>query len=57
MARVRRPSSSGFGLGLAFVAAVIRSHDGTVKAENRSGGGARVVVELPALVLEHAATA
>ena len=53
----RGPSSSGFGLGLAFVAAVIRSHDGSVKAENRSGGGARIVVELPALVLEHAAMA
>jgi signal transduction histidine kinase len=44
---VRGPNSTGHGLGLAFVAAVVRSHNGTVAATNRSSGGASVVIELP----------
>ena len=43
------PASSGRGLGLAFVAAVIRSHEGTVSAHNRQQGGACIEVELPVL--------
>ena len=45
------PKSQGYGLGLAFVSAVIRSHDGTVVASNRPNGGACIIVELP---LQHA---
>lgn len=45
---VKGKSSSGHGLGLAFVDAVIRAHGGTVSASNRPEGGARLVVELPA---------
>ncbi len=43
------PTSSGRGLGLAFVAAVIHSHGGTVSASNREEGGARIAMELPLL--------
>lgn len=41
------PASSGFGLGLAFVSAVVRSHDGSASAENRPDGGAKITIELP----------
>ena len=41
------PLSKGYGLGLAFVAAVARSHDGSVTALNRTEGGARITVEFP----------
>ena len=41
------PKSQGYGLGLAFVSAVIRSHEGTVLARNREGGGACIRFELP----------
>jgi signal transduction histidine kinase len=45
--RVKGTQSNGHGLGLAFVDAVVRAHGGTVKACNREGGGARIVVMLP----------
>ncbi len=45
------PQSAGYGLGLAFVAAVVRSHDGSVTAGNRPDGGAYIALELP---LQHA---
>src|SRR5262245_9248878 len=38
----------GAGLGLAIVAAVAQAHGGSVRAENLPGGGASVVVSLPA---------
>ena len=41
------PQSQGYGLGLAFVSAVIRSHDGTVSACNREPGGACISFDLP----------
>lgn len=44
---IKGPHSQGYGLGLAFVSAVVRSHDGTVIASNRSSGGACIVMELP----------
>ena len=37
----------GLGLGLYIAKQVIEQHDGSIRAESRSGGGARVVVELP----------
>jgi signal transduction histidine kinase len=45
--RVKGRESSGHGLGLAFVEAVVRAHGGTVAASNRTEGGARLVITLP----------
>jgi signal transduction histidine kinase len=45
--RVKGRGSSGHGLGLAFVEAVVRAHGGTVTASNRPEGGARLVITLP----------
>lgn len=44
---VKGEASDGHGLGLAFVSAVALVHGGRAFAENRSGGGAHIVVELP----------
>lgn len=50
--RVKGKSSTGHGLGLAFVDAVMRTHSGTVDATNRENGGARITVALPLPRLE-----
>ncbi|MCG8922543.1 cell wall metabolism sensor histidine kinase WalK [Lentzea sp. CC55] len=46
-----RSADSGSGLGLALVAEHVRRHHGRVWVEDRPGGGARFVVELPEAVL------
>ncbi|HSL64196.1 MAG TPA: sensor histidine kinase, partial [Gaiellaceae bacterium] len=38
----------GAGLGLALVDAIVRAHGGSAVARNRGGGGAEVVLALPA---------
>jgi two-component system sensor histidine kinase MtrB len=38
----------GIGLGLAIVASHVQWHGGTIRVEDRPGGGARFIVELPA---------
>ena len=38
----------GVGLGLAICRAIVEAHLGTIRAENREGGGARFVFTLPA---------
>ncbi|GAA0948880.1 HAMP domain-containing sensor histidine kinase [Pseudonocardia zijingensis] len=43
----QRGQDGGSGLGLALVAQHVRAHHGTVRIEDRPGGGARFVVELP----------
>jgi two-component system sensor histidine kinase MtrB len=43
----REATDSGAGLGLALVAQHVRGHDGHAWVEERPGGGARFVVELP----------
>lgn len=45
--RVKGKDSSGHGLGLAFVDAVVRAHGGTVTATNREARGARIELTLP----------
>jgi two-component system sensor histidine kinase MtrB len=42
-----RTRTEGSGLGLAITAENVRVHGGTVRAANRSGGGAVFTVELP----------
>lgn len=44
---VRDPADGGAGLGLALVAEHVRHHDGHAWVEDRPGGGARFVIELP----------
>jgi len=39
--------SKGTGLGLAIVKKLVEEHGGTVSAENRESGGARITVRLP----------
>ncbi|MEJ1930031.1 ATP-binding protein [Nostoc sp. NIES-2111] len=43
----RDRESGGFGLGLAIAHAAIRSHAGTISAENRLEGGLTVEIHLP----------
>lgn len=45
--RIKGKHSSGHGLGLAFVDAVVRAHGGSVTASNRESGGAQIVISLP----------
>jgi signal transduction histidine kinase len=44
---VKGSDSRGYGLGLAFVQAVAGAHGGSVRAENRENGGARLTILLP----------
>jgi signal transduction histidine kinase len=45
--------TGGAGLGLAIVRGIARAHGGDATAENRTGGGARLTLTLPAAA-EHA---
>jgi signal transduction histidine kinase len=45
--RIKGKNSSGHGLGLAFVDAVVRAHGGTVVASNAENGGAQISIVLP----------
>ncbi len=51
--RVKGAGSSGHGLGLAFVEAVVRAHGGVVTASNRPEGGARLTISLPCAFEHH----
>ncbi len=46
--RGERSQGVGAGLGLAICRAIVEAHGGTIVAENREGGGARLRVQLPA---------
>src|SRR5262249_2322421 len=43
----RARASGGAGLGLAIAQGLVHAHGGTIWAENRSSGGARVAFTLP----------
>jgi signal transduction histidine kinase len=43
----RARSGGGTGLGLAIVAEVVAAHGGTVKIDDRTGGGTTIIVTLP----------
>jgi len=47
----QRPKGAAFGgnsgLGLSIARQIVISHEGRIYAENRDGGGARLIVELP----------
>lgn len=42
-----RSGSGGTGLGLNLCARIAREHGGTLSAENKTGGGARLILRLP----------
>jgi two-component system NtrC family sensor kinase len=42
-----KPSGVGTGLGLSIVYGIVHQHGGEISFENRTGGGARFLVELP----------
>ncbi|MEU3001602.1 HAMP domain-containing sensor histidine kinase [Streptomyces sp. NPDC006995] len=42
-------AATGIGLGLALVREIAQAHDGTARVEEAAGGGARFVIDLPAL--------
>jgi signal transduction histidine kinase len=52
LGRVKGRTSTGHGLGLAFVDAVVQAHGGTVEVINREVRGARIAVGLPLLPKE-----
>jgi signal transduction histidine kinase len=51
--RTRASGGGGAGLGLAISQGLVEAHGGTIWAENRAGGGARVTFTLP--LARHAA--
>lgn len=44
---VREVAGGGSGLGLAIARALVEAHGGTIRAEDRSGGGLRLTLWLP----------
>ena len=49
----RRGTGTGVGLGLALVDEHVRLHNGRIWVDDAPDGGARFVVELPRVSLEH----
>jgi signal transduction histidine kinase len=51
---VKGKHSSGHGLGLAFVDAVVQAHGGVARVSDRAGGGAVITLSLPVSLLQAA---
>jgi two-component system C4-dicarboxylate transport sensor histidine kinase DctB len=47
-----KPIGKGLGLGLSITYGIVQDFRGRMHAENRAGGGAELIVELPRLTLE-----
>jgi len=43
----KESATPGVGLGLAICRAIVEAHGGTIRGQNREGGGARFVVRIP----------
>jgi two-component system sensor histidine kinase KdpD len=43
----KESATPGVGLGLAICRAIVEAHGGSIRAENRGGGGARFIFSLP----------
>ncbi len=46
-----KPSGAGTGLGLSIVYGIVHQHGGEISFENRAGGGARFLVDLPIMTV------
>jgi CheY-like chemotaxis protein len=44
-----KPAGVGTGLGLSICHGIVAEHGGSIRAENRPEGGARIVIEIPIL--------
>jgi signal transduction histidine kinase len=49
---VKGVDSTGHGLGLAFVDAVVQAHKGSIHISNRDGNGARIAINIPLATVE-----
>jgi signal transduction histidine kinase len=51
--RIDHPSGSGAGVGLALVRRIAQLHNGSVRMEERSGGGTRMILSFAQAALSN----